>query len=109
MLSTHFVSKIGRNAQEVTGRIICLIFLYDFARSNMLLVQVGRSRARSPMKLLDLSIYLILPGWTTEGPSSSPGRVNNFLHVVQTGAGVHTTSYPMGTGSSFPGSKAAGA
>jgi hypothetical protein len=26
---------------------------------------------------------------------SSPGRVKNFLHVVQTGSGVHPTSYPM--------------
>jgi hypothetical protein len=24
------------------------------------------------------------------------------LHVVQTGSGVHPTSYPMGTGDSFP-------
>jgi hypothetical protein len=26
-----------------------------------------------------------------------------LLHVVQTGSGVHPTSYPMGTGGSFPG------
>jgi hypothetical protein len=25
-----------------------------------------------------------------------------ILHVVQTGSGVHPTSYPMGTGGSFP-------
>jgi hypothetical protein len=31
------------------------------------------------------------------------------LHSVQTGFGTHTASYPMGTGVSFPGSKAAGA
>jgi hypothetical protein len=31
------------------------------------------------------------------------------LHVVKTGSGVHPTSYTMGTGSSFPGGKAAGA
>jgi hypothetical protein len=43
------------------------------------------------------------------GRSSSPGRVKNFLHVVQTGSGVPKTSYPMGTADSFPGSKAAGA
>jgi hypothetical protein len=30
-----------------------------------------------------------------------------FLHVVQTGSGVYPTSYPMGTGGSFPGVKAA--
>jgi hypothetical protein len=32
-----------------------------------------------------------------------------LLHVVRTGSGVHPTSYPMGTGGSFPGIKAAGA
>jgi hypothetical protein len=31
-----------------------------------------------------------------------------FLYVVQTGSGVHPTSYPMGTGGSFPWDKAAG-
>jgi hypothetical protein len=31
------------------------------------------------------------------------------LHVVQTGSGAHPASYPMGTGCSFPGDKAAGA
>jgi hypothetical protein len=34
------------------------------------------------------------------GQSSCPGRVKNFLHVVQTGSGVHLT-YPMGIGCSF--------
>jgi hypothetical protein len=32
------------------------------------------------------------------GRSSSPDRVKNFLHVDETGSGVHPTSYPMGTG-----------
>jgi hypothetical protein len=32
-----------------------------------------------------------------------------LLHVVQTGSEAHPTSYPMGTGGSFPGGKAAGA
>jgi hypothetical protein len=31
----------------------------------------------------------------------------SLLHVVQTGSGVHPTSYPMSTGGSFPGGKAA--
>jgi hypothetical protein len=44
-----------------------------------------------------------LRGW-----SSSPGRVS-FLHVVQTGSGVHPTTYPIGTGGYFPGGKATGA
>jgi hypothetical protein len=33
----------------------------------------------------------------------------SLLHVVQTGYGVHPTSYPMGNGGSFPWGKAAGA
>jgi hypothetical protein len=40
--------------------------------------------------------------------SSSPGRVKNFLQVVQIGSGVHRTSYPMGTGGSFSGLKRPG-
>jgi hypothetical protein len=32
-----------------------------------------------------------------------------LLHAVQTGSGVHPASYPVGTGGSFFGSKAAGA
>jgi hypothetical protein len=42
------------------------------------------------------------------GRSSSTGRVKNSLpQIVQTGSGVHPTSYPMGTEESFPGGKAA--
>jgi hypothetical protein len=37
------------------------------------------------------------------------GQEFTLLHVVQTGSGVHPTSYPMGTGGPFPGGKAAGA
>jgi hypothetical protein len=33
----------------------------------------------------------------------------SFLHSVQTGSGTQPASYPMGTGGSFPGGKAAGA
>jgi hypothetical protein len=37
------------------------------------------------------------------GRSSSPGRVKNFLQVVETGSGAHPASYPMDVGGSFPG------
>jgi hypothetical protein len=37
----------------------------------------------------------------------SPGRVKNFLHVVQTGSEAHPASYPLGSGGSFLGGKAA--
>jgi hypothetical protein len=37
------------------------------------------------------------------------GAGNFFLHhSVQNGSGAHPASYPMGTGGSFPGDKAAG-
>jgi hypothetical protein len=44
------------------------------------------------------------------GGSSSPGRVKKFSlpHIVQTGSGVHPTSYKMGTAGSFPGVKRRG-
>jgi hypothetical protein len=37
------------------------------------------------------------------------GQEYSLLHVVQIGSGAHPASYPMGTGNSFPGGKAAGA
>jgi hypothetical protein len=37
------------------------------------------------------------------------GQEFSILHSVQTGSGVHPTSYPMGTGGFFPGGKAVGA
>jgi hypothetical protein len=37
------------------------------------------------------------------------GSKFSLLHVVQTGTGAYPASYPMGTGGSFPRSKAAGA
>jgi hypothetical protein len=40
--------------------------------------------------------------------NSSPGKIKNILHVVQTGSVHHQTSYPIGTGVSFSGGKAAG-
>jgi hypothetical protein len=36
------------------------------------------------------------------------GQEFSLLHVVQTGSGVHPTSYSMDSGGSFPGVKAAG-
>jgi hypothetical protein len=35
------------------------------------------------------------------------GQEFSLLYFVQTGSGDHPTSYPMGTGDSFPGGKAA--
>jgi hypothetical protein len=39
---------------------------------------------------------------------SRKGKKFSLLHVVQTGSGVHPTSYPMGNGELFSGGKAAG-
>jgi hypothetical protein len=48
-------------------------------------------------------------GWTTEGSEfeSRKDQELTLLHVVQTGSGIHPTSYPAGTVGSFPWSKAA--
>jgi hypothetical protein len=45
------------------------------------------------------------------GIATSYGLDQEFslLQIVQTSSEVHPTSYPMGTGGSFPGGKAAGA
>jgi hypothetical protein len=51
-------------------------------------------------------IHLI---YAAEGSEFESRRVKNVLQVVQTGSGVHRTSYPMGTRGSFPGDQAAGA
>jgi hypothetical protein len=50
-------------------------------------------------------------GWMTEGSEfeSGGGQEFSLLQIVQTGSGVHPTSYSMGAGGSFPGGKAAGA
>jgi hypothetical protein len=49
-------------------------------------------------------------GWTTEGSKfeSLDDQGFSLLHVVQTGSGVHPTSYTMDTGCSFPGIKRPG-
>jgi hypothetical protein len=39
---------------------------------------------------------------------SREGKRFSLLHIVQTGSGVHPTSYKMGTGGSFPGIKRQG-
>jgi hypothetical protein len=56
-------------------------------------------------------VWQLATGWTTEGSEfkSRYGQELSLLHVVQTGSGVHPSSYPLGTGGSFPGGKAAGA
>jgi hypothetical protein len=49
-------------------------------------------------------------GWSTERSEFECqwGQEFSLLHVVQTGSGVHPTSYTMGTGGSFPGAKRPG-
>jgi hypothetical protein len=50
-------------------------------------------------------------GWTTEGSEfdSQYGQEFSLLLVIQTGSGVHPTSYPMGAEGYFLGGKVAGA
>jgi hypothetical protein len=55
-----------------------------------------------------LSRYI---NWAEEpGFDSMQGQeIFSPLHVVHTGSTAHTAFYPMGTGGSFPGGRAAGA
>jgi hypothetical protein len=55
------------------------------------------------------SVQRMATGWMAEGSEfeSRKGQEFSLFHIVQTGSGVHPTSYPMGTGGSFPGGKAA--
>jgi hypothetical protein len=52
----------------------------------------------------------LITGWTTEGSEfeSRQGQKFSVLLAVQTGPGIHTTSYTMGIGGSFPGLKRPG-
>jgi hypothetical protein len=73
--------------------------------------------------MMDVIVHLITLSWSRDssvdlatsyglnGRDSIPGKSRGFLllHSVQTGSGVHSTSYPMGKGGSFPEDKAAGA
>jgi hypothetical protein len=58
-----------------------------------------------------LKSHLIGPtGWTIgvrEFDSRRDGWKFSFLHGVQNGSGAHLASYPMDTGGSFSGGKAA--
>jgi hypothetical protein len=47
------------------------------------------------LSTMEMAVYYL---WTVQF---------SLLHVVQTGSGAHPTSYLVGTGDSFPGSKAA--
>jgi hypothetical protein len=49
-------------------------------------------------------------GWATEGLDFESRYCQKFslLHILQTGSGAQQASYPMGTGGSFHGGKAAG-
>jgi hypothetical protein len=46
--------------------------------------------------------------YRSSGVPFSAGAGSFFLHHIQNGSGAHPASYPMSTGGSFPGGKAAG-
>jgi hypothetical protein len=52
----------------------------------------------------------IVTGYVLDCLGSFPGGDETFclFHSVHAGSGAHSVSYPMGTGDSFPGDKAAG-
>jgi hypothetical protein len=49
--------------------------------------------------IITIIIIIIVTGWTTDGSEFESRWEQEFsLLVVQTGPGVHPTSYPVGTG-----------
>jgi hypothetical protein len=57
------------------------------------------------------AVQRLATGWTTERSEFESRQSQEFslLHVVWTGSGAHPASYPLSTGSSFPGGRADGA
>jgi hypothetical protein len=57
--------------------------------------------------LFEIFFERLATGLMVEGSEfeSRKGQEFSLLHVVPTGSGFHSTSYPMGTGTLFPGVK----
>jgi hypothetical protein len=72
-------------------------------------MSIYSTHSSTALKITDISGLVTC--WTAEGSEfeSQYGQEFSTLQVVQTGSGAHHVSYPMGTGNSFPGGKAAGA
>jgi hypothetical protein len=51
----------------------------------------------------------IATGYGLDGQDSMPGKGKNYIlvHSAQTGSGAHPASPPIGTGTCFPGGRAA--
>jgi hypothetical protein len=80
-------------------------FEFDFNNLNLWLTFYDKSRDSS----FDIAL-----GYGLDDRGSRvrfPAGAGNFSlhHRLQNGSGAHPASYPMGTGGSFPGSKAVGA
>jgi hypothetical protein len=55
----------------------------------------------------DSSVGIVM-GYRLDSPGSIPGSAKfSLINSIQTDTGVHPASYPMGTGGSFPGDRAA--
>jgi hypothetical protein len=111
---THLLYIICR----ICNKCICSISTgswmnYAQWRNSYIFVHLG-------IILILVRVFGYVPGWRNRysdwlwagrprGRSSSPGRVKIVTSpTVQTGSGVHSTSYTMGTGGSFPGVKRTG-
>jgi hypothetical protein len=110
---THFTDGVARVSlfKVVQSRHIWFVLENDKLFCRMAII--NQNWCGSVRKLpcdksvyFEISFYGRYSDWLRagrpRGRSSSPDKVKNFLHVVQTGSGVHPTSYPMGTGGSSP-------
>jgi hypothetical protein len=82
----------GGHLEEYGADLFIYVFIYLKSRDSIVGIATG-------YELDDQEVGVRVPVGT---------RIFIFLHVVQTGSGVHPTTYPMGTVGSFPGGKAAG-
>jgi hypothetical protein len=70
----------------------------------------ARQEAEVTAPSCGLSVFTLSVGIVMGAGVLFPAGAREFsLHTVQTGCGVHPTSYTMRTGISFPGDKVAGA
>jgi hypothetical protein len=89
---------------NITQRYLYNFFLYLF--------RYYKSPAHCLLASRDSVVGITTGYWLDDGGSEFESRYNqefSLLHVVHTGSGAHPASYPMGTGDSFLGGKAAGA
>jgi hypothetical protein len=109
---SFLITKLGQNFQFfstipdiLVEKYLTLLSMYYFkkeSKSHSLSPRLHVSTHLPPIKATHIFLCL-MPGF-----DSLQEQDFSFLSVVQTGSGTHPVSYPMRTGGSLAGDKAAG-